>query len=832
MIEFEIPFFRHTLNYVIVFSIFTAMPVCAKESFNPAFLSGTSNSIADLDYFKSGNVIPPGVYTVRLFFNNEYIDSTNVDFLSNHGQVSPCITVAMLKKLDVNISGLQYKNIAASRCVDVNSAMPGAKIDFDVDSQILNVSIPQSFLNFQAHGFISPDKWDSGINAAIINYSFSGNNSYGVTDASGNYLNLRSGINLLGWRLRDYSTWSNKESRGWNHINTYAEKDIAKIKSKILIGEGFTNSDIFDSFNFRGVRLESSDSMLPDSMRGFAPVVRGVANSYAKVTIKQNDYIIYQTYVPSGSFEIRDLYPTSNSGDLKVTVEEVDGSINSYTVPYSAVPLLQREGGAKYNMAFGQVRTGLGLSDTKFLQADIAMGLPLDFTLYGGSQFTKDFISYAFGGGRNFGALGALSMDITRSLDGVYGYQGYSTRFLYAKSLSDYGTNFQVLGYRYSTKGFHTLSESLGSEGGCRIDIDDICVYGEAVNSSFKKKNELHMSLSQRMGENGSLFLTGGLSEYWGTKNNSLLLQAGYNGSFWGAAYNITYSENRAAHGGGASVSFGVSVPLGALSELGKNNSYINYNVSSNQGAISHNIGISGTLLDDNSMNYNVQQAYSGGGGKNSGGAYLGYQNGYGNASIGYSYYDDSEQFNYDFSGGVLLHQDGINFSQPINSSAILVNVEGASGIGIDDSSSVSTNANGYAVIPYATPYHKNRVALDTSTFKNGMDIDENVIFTVPTDGAITRVNFRPIIGHRVLFTLMKNGSYIPFGSLVEDTKENISGIVGEDGVVYLSGVPDKGGLKITWGEGKSCFSEYTTPALSNEEEVLNVSLECHEQLH
>ena len=56
-----------------------------------------------------------------------------------------------------------------------------------------------------------------------------------------------------------------------------------------------------------GVKLETDTSMLPVSQQGFAPVVRGIANSDAKVTIKQNGYTIYQTNVSPGPFEIRDL---------------------------------------------------------------------------------------------------------------------------------------------------------------------------------------------------------------------------------------------------------------------------------------------------------------------------------------------------------------------------------------------------------------------------------------------------------------------------------------------------------------------------------------------
>lgn len=97
--------------------------------------------------------------------------------------------------------------------------------------------------------------------------------------------------------------------------------------------------------------------MLPDSLKGFAPTVRGIAKSNAVVTIKQNGYVIYQTYVSPGAFAINDLYPTSSSGDLQVTVKESDGSENTFTVPYSAVPLLQREGRLKYALTAGKYRS-------------------------------------------------------------------------------------------------------------------------------------------------------------------------------------------------------------------------------------------------------------------------------------------------------------------------------------------------------------------------------------------------------------------------------------------------------------------------------------------
>lgn len=82
------------------------------------------------------------------------------------------------------------------------------------------------------------------------------------------------------------------------------------------MGDGNTGSDIFDGVGFRGVRLYSSDNMYPDSQQGFAPTVRGIARTAAQLTIRQNGFIIYQSYVSPGAFEITDLHPTSSNGDL------------------------------------------------------------------------------------------------------------------------------------------------------------------------------------------------------------------------------------------------------------------------------------------------------------------------------------------------------------------------------------------------------------------------------------------------------------------------------------------------------------------------------------
>ncbi len=47
-------------------------------------------------------------------------------------------------------------------------------------------------------------------------------------------------------------------------------------------------------------------------------------------------------------------------------------------------------------------------------QLDAMYGLPYGFTVYGGAIFSDDYYSLAGGLGKNFGYIGAISIDVTQ----------------------------------------------------------------------------------------------------------------------------------------------------------------------------------------------------------------------------------------------------------------------------------------------------------------------------------------------------------------------------------------------------------------------------------
>ncbi|HAM6172352.1 TPA: fimbrial biogenesis outer membrane usher protein [Escherichia coli] len=402
-------FARLTIALGLATAVF---PVDAEYYFNPRFLSNDLAESVDLSAFTKGREAPPGTYRVDIYLNDEFITSRDITFIAddNNADLIPCLSTDLLVSLGIKKSALlDNKEHSAEKHVPDNSActplqdrLADASTEFDVGQQHLSLSVPQIYVGRMARGYVSPDLWEEGINAGLLNYSFNGNSinnrsNHNAGKSNYAYLNLQSGINIGSWRLRDNSTWSynsgssnSSDSNKWQHINTSAERDIIPLRSRLTVGDSYTDGDIFDSVNFRGLKINSTEAMLPDSQHGFAPVIHGIARGTAQVSVKQNGYDVYQTTVPPGPFTIDDINSAANGGDLQVTIKEADGSIQTLYVPYSSVPVLQRAGYTRYALAMGEYRSGNNLqSSPKFIQGSLMHGLEGNWTPYGGMQITS-----------------------------------------------------------------------------------------------------------------------------------------------------------------------------------------------------------------------------------------------------------------------------------------------------------------------------------------------------------------------------------------------------------------------------------------------------------
>ncbi len=112
-----------------------------------------------------------------------------------------------------------------------------------------------------------PTEWNDGINAAFINYTYRQNKYWyrDQKDSDNIFLGLRSGINLGAWRVRNHSTYNKNSDNAaeWNSLQTYVERDIRRLKSRLTLGETASSNDVLESVPYRGIKLASDESMLP-----------------------------------------------------------------------------------------------------------------------------------------------------------------------------------------------------------------------------------------------------------------------------------------------------------------------------------------------------------------------------------------------------------------------------------------------------------------------------------------------------------------------------------------------------------------------------------------
>lgn len=793
-----------------------SLPLFAKEYFDPVLLevAAPEQSVSDLSSFDKGNQ-PPGEYRVDVYVNDTLRETRDLHFRHQKDKqgavaLTPCLSRAQLASYGVDVNKFATLRDDDSGCVQLDM-LPGLQSEFKFADQQLRLTLPQAALVPHARGYIPPERWDNGINAMLLNYDFSGT-SYLKAPEGGSknsqYLNLRPGLNIGPWRLRNYTTLSNGngDEQQWDTVYTYLQRSIIPLKSVLTLGDSVAPADVFDNVPFRGVQLSSDDDMLPESIKGYAPVVRGIARTNAEVVVRQNSYVIYRTSVAPGAFEITDIYPTGSSGDMSVTVQESDGSEQHFTVPFASLPVLQREGHLKYSLTAGQYRTyDSAIDKNNLLELTGIYGLPWQLTAYGGLQYSPSrYQSLEVGIGANFGDFGALSGDLTATRATVKNQgeeQGKAVRLRYNKSFASLGTTLAVSDSYSLNDGYYSLSDTLDS---WTSDKDAL--------PPDRRKQRFDATLSQNLWQGaGALTLSLVNERYWNSSQQMRSLSLGYNNNWHGINYSLSYSYNQNVRNQTSDndndiidndrvLFFNVSVPL----DKWLPNTWASYSTStSNHDGATHTVGMNGSVLEDRNLNWNVQESLDSQDHVVSGNINSSYKGLYGEATVGYSHDSDSRRVNYGVKGGVLVHQDGLTFSQSLGETTVLVKAPGASDVRVENQTGVRTDYRGYTVIPYATPYRENVVTLDNTTWQKNVDMTLASQTTVPTRGAVVRATFATSIGQRALLTLkLPDGKPVPFGAVVsvDNANSNSGGIVGDGGEVYLRGLPESGHLSVSWG--------------------------------
>ncbi|WP_046157129.1 fimbria/pilus outer membrane usher protein [Chromobacterium vaccinii] len=806
--------------------------------FNPVFINQNSNGKkVDLSRFNQMGGAFPGNYRADVYANAVWIGRRDVQMKElAEGKVLACFNRAMMDELGVdfakvgNAAGVPGRDEPA-RCVDIAAVVPGAFSSFNSSDLRLDVSIPQKYMRAQARGYVAPEYWDAGAPfAGFLNYNANGYryDNGGAGKSTQYYFGANAGLNIGLWRFRYNGSLTQQDSgngrsqRNYQGASAYTQRDVTDWHSVLTLGDYFTPSDMFSSVPFRGVQLSSDDRMLPESMQGYAPVVRGVAETNAKVSIRQNGNLIYENVVPPGEFSIDDLYNTGFSGDLEVTVTEADGRVRKFVVPYAAVPQLLREGQSRYAITAAQWRDNSLNKRPDFVQATYQRGISNSLTLYGGLIAADHYQSALFGSGVNT-PLGALALDVTQSWASNLPFnasaanmQGQSYRVTYSKLMESTRTNFTVAAYRFSTDGY--------------LELRDYANLINQVGVVYRAKNKFQLNADQPLGDGrGQLFFTGSTQDYWNQKGRDLTYQLGYSNSFKSVSLNL--SAGRTQDSTGRIVNqymLSLSMPLGRepYSPL------LSTSVSgSSDRSGNAQINLSGTTGELRNLSYNVYASgsrSSAGANSSGGGGSVQYATSVATLTAGASSSGGNSQANAGISGALVFHPGGVTAAQSLGESFAVVEAPGAEGAAVSNTNGVRVNKNGYAVVSSLMPYRRNEITLDPKGMDQDVELQETSVQDAPRAGAIVMLKFNTQQGKPVIVTLKRpDGSHLPVGATVSGGDDFLT-MVGQGGRAFLRGVEGKP-LTASWGSdaGQQCRFSYQLPQKTGDAAYMRTDAVC-----
>ncbi|WP_345769211.1 fimbrial outer membrane usher protein [Citrobacter amalonaticus] len=828
---------------------------CAEYYFDPALLQGSDfGKSLDLDRFNQrDNALPTGDYVLDVYLNNQLIRrQASIALVKPKGDktdVQPCLSPELIALSAIRTT----QNVTPNICLPIDALGPKINWEVDLSSLRLNMVVPQAGLLHSPRGFIPVSEWDAGETALFLRH----NTNFYHTENTDSHLrydylwsNINAGFNLGLWQVRHQGNlrYADDNQTGrhykYNAVATSVQRPLPQLDSIMAFGDNYTNSSLFGNLSFNGVKLSTDQRMWPQGKRGYAPEVRGVATTTARVVVRQQGKVIYETTVAPGAFVINDLYNTRGQGDLTVDVVEANGQVSRFTVPYSAVPDSIRPGNWNYELAMGYVRQYYSV-ENKFIEGVLQRGMSNVLTANMGSRLADNYQAFLAGGvlATSVGAFGLNTVFSSAHVENNEKQQGWRVEASYSKTFTT-GTNLVLAAYRYSTSGYRDLQDVLGVR---RQEKNGTLYYSDTLN----QRNNFSATVSQPMGDWGMLSFTGSTSDYYNNASRITQLQLGYSNSWRDISFNISAARQRSTYSSRYfssvndrdfdnenqrkytenTVSLGISIPF----DFGSSRSQINFDMNRSRDSRTATVGMSGTTGEKSSTSWAL---YSGiehnndSGDSSTWGGNVEHRTSVGAFRAYASWGDSYQQYGLGMSGTLVAHRGGITAGPYTSDTFALVEAPGARGAEIRNGQGATVDRFGYAILPSLTPYRYNTISLDSQNMADDVELQGGSKRLVPYAGAISRVTFKTTHGKATLInTTLPDSSQPPMGADVTDSNGEAVGIMGQGGQIYARLAAQSGVLFVKWGKtaAQQCQVWYQLPT-TRDAPLYQLTLPCRQE--
>jgi len=800
---------------VLASLVWVALDASAQDAtpavhFDTRLMPGARRGTLDLSRFERGEPIAPGLHALDVLRNGERIGRRTIRFAAADQATMPvaCVDAPLADALGLApgaLSAEQRATLAAAdpaRCITLTSLVPQAHADYDAEHLALRVTLPQAFLATRPRDAIDPALRDAGIAAFRANYAFNAWHQDARAQGDLTYASaqVELGANAGRWRWRHRGTHAWRQGAGLrsNTLSTVLERDLDALEAQLTIGDFHTRGDVFDAMGLRGVRIASDDRMQPPSLLRYAPVVRGIASTQARVQVRQGTTLIYDTTVAPGPFALQDVQPLGYGGALDVRVIEADGQVASFSVPYAAIPGLLRPGQSRFGVAAGRWR-GTGAMDGNatdlVFQGTVQRGVHDRLTLQAGAQVAPDY-AQALGGIAVSTRVGAFSIDRAQSRLGHDGSSttGHALRIAYAGRVPATHTTVDVAAWRHGSDGFRSLTDAMRHP---------VPIAGR------REHTRTDASLRQSIGSYGGALTLGFVDRSWrAPTSRERSLRIGWGRSLpRGGLLQATFDHVLSGPHRTSSGAISLSLPLtpGGTRAVGHVQARVLEDTTTMLASAS------GTFGRDRRLGWSAGRTHTTGHGGNHAtrNATLSTQGRAGRIRAGLSASRATRQWSATAEGGVLLHAHGVTFGQPMGDTVALVRAPHGRGASLLQHPVARLDGAGRGVVPHLSPYRRNTVGIDPRGASSDVQFDWTERSVVPRAGAVLDIALPTVRStlHR-LRALRADGAVVPFAAEVLAPDGTAVGTIGREGVVLLRAPAGTLTFSVRWqeaGEAKQC---------------------------
>lgn len=762
---------RYPINLLFAVVLISSKAM-GEDELDMSFIQG-GNQQSSKAWAALNNRYAPGRYLADLTVNGKPMGRYVLDITPEDSEAL-CLSEDWLVKAGVFIRQEYFRDgYDSDRKCYVLANSPSTKVEFDVATQSLLLSLPQLALSPKPESV----EWDYGHTAMRVNYSL--NSSKGRYDTT-TFGSADFKANVGRWVFNSVASGSTGNSGSSGTVAMFtASRAIRALEADLLLGKTNVGVGLLGSTGTLGATLTHNNSMRPGNI-GYSPVFSGMASTSARVTLMQGNNILHSEMVPPGPFAIKDV-PLYNSGDVTMTVTEENGRVSTQNFPISVMAGQINPGQHEYSVSAG-VPDNESDMEGGLLSVSYGYGLN-NLTLRTGGAFNQHYRGVTAGAVTGLGGLGALSVDAAHA-QATYRFRppesGKKMQLAWTKQLESTQTGLRLSWSRALTPTFPDLSGFNPSDTSWK---DDWTRKGNI-------RDEWNAGINQSVGGSMNLSLSGWRRTYYNDSRQDKGIVGSINTRVMGA--NVALAGTKSAGGSSGdswSISLSVSIPFIRSERHYSSNS----SISTSQGSgAAITTGLSGNFGERTSGNVSTSRDGNGGNSSYLSGSYSG-DYAYLGGNINQSSYGGTSG-SVSVSGSILAvpAAKSVMLSRMMADTVAVVSVKDTPGVKVSSASGV-TNGSGHLVVPLNS-YDLNTVTIEAGSLPLNTELGNTSQQVIPASQAVVWMPFEPLKVRRYLLQIrMPDGNFVPSGLWARDNKGAPLGFVAANGVLLMN-VMDKPG--------------------------------------